>query len=258
MNRDRNPFSADEMNPVFLSRAERQKLAIQRREEVAAEQRRALEQLQQRSRPISSTEPSSSSAPDDNYEKQAEREREREKEIEAIKEKYLGLKKPKKRVIKPSEKFRFSFEWDNTEDTSEARARPLYQSDTKIPFPSIKGNVFNEGQSSIVGDRKPSTTHEVMDVLRHQAPWKQGQAGYARGPSLQDYSHAPQGRKRTFAALGDEVHYSDLRGYPRPHVDTAYPPPGPRGSLWGCQSSKHLSDETGRTSILWQQSVSQM
>lgn len=45
-------------------------------------------------------------------------EREREKELEAIKEQYLGSKKPKKRVIKPSEKFRFSFDWENTEDTS--------------------------------------------------------------------------------------------------------------------------------------------
>ncbi|CAH9052280.1 unnamed protein product [Cuscuta epithymum] len=44
--------------------------------------------------------------------------REREKELEAIKEQYLGSKKPKKRVIKPSEKFRFSFDWENTEDTS--------------------------------------------------------------------------------------------------------------------------------------------
>ncbi|OMO51364.1 hypothetical protein COLO4_37710 [Corchorus olitorius] len=40
------------------------------------------------------------------------------KELEAIKEQYLGLKKLKKRVIKPSEKFRFSFDWENTEDTS--------------------------------------------------------------------------------------------------------------------------------------------
>ncbi|KAJ0972426.1 hypothetical protein J5N97_020385 [Dioscorea zingiberensis] len=125
---------ANEMNPVFLSRAEREKLAIQRREEETAEKRRALEQLQQRSRAISSTEPSSS-APDENYEKQAEREREREKEVEAIKEQYLGLKKPKKRVIKPSEKFRFSFDWENTEDTSRDmnvlyqnphEARPLF------------------------------------------------------------------------------------------------------------------------------------
>ncbi|MCO5598917.1 hypothetical protein L7F22_053016 [Adiantum nelumboides] len=49
-------------------------------------------------------------------EKQAQRER--EKELDAIKEQYLGGKKPKKRVVKPSEKFRFSFDWENTEDTS--------------------------------------------------------------------------------------------------------------------------------------------
>ncbi|GKD69820.1 DEAD-box ATP-dependent RNA helicase 21-like protein [Tanacetum coccineum] len=30
----------------------------------------------------------------------------------------IRTKKPKKRVIKPSEKFRFSFDWENTEDTS--------------------------------------------------------------------------------------------------------------------------------------------
>ncbi|CAH2069740.1 unnamed protein product [Thlaspi arvense] len=45
-------------------------------------------------------------------------EREREKELDAIKEQYLGGKKPKKRVTRPSEKFRFSFDWENTEDTS--------------------------------------------------------------------------------------------------------------------------------------------
>ncbi|KAE9458860.1 hypothetical protein C3L33_09260, partial [Rhododendron williamsianum] len=45
-------------------------------------------------------------------------ERKKEKEIESIKEQYLGSEKPKKRVIKPGDKFRFSFDWENTEDTS--------------------------------------------------------------------------------------------------------------------------------------------
>ncbi|KAK9948004.1 hypothetical protein M0R45_003595 [Rubus argutus] len=50
-----------------------------------------------------------------------------EKEVEAIKEQYLGSNKPKKRVmIKPSDKFRFSFDWDSTEDTSRDM-NPLYQ-----------------------------------------------------------------------------------------------------------------------------------
>ncbi|KAI7724717.1 hypothetical protein M8C21_004594 [Ambrosia artemisiifolia] len=45
-------------------------------------------------------------------------EREREKELQAIKEQYLGSKKPEKRVIKRSDKFRLSFDWDSSEDTS--------------------------------------------------------------------------------------------------------------------------------------------
>ncbi|KAH9543001.1 hypothetical protein CY35_13G039500 [Sphagnum magellanicum] len=52
--------------------------------------------------------------------------REHEKELEAIKEQYLGAKKLKKRVVKPSEKFRFSFDWENTEDTS-GDMNPIYQ-----------------------------------------------------------------------------------------------------------------------------------
>ncbi|MCD7468772.1 hypothetical protein HAX54_007250 [Datura stramonium] len=38
-----------------------------------------------------------------------------EKELEAIHEQYLGSNKPKKQVIKSSEKFRLSFGWQNTE-----------------------------------------------------------------------------------------------------------------------------------------------
>ncbi|XP_039144762.1 DEAD-box ATP-dependent RNA helicase 21 isoform X2 [Dioscorea cayenensis subsp. rotundata] len=173
--RDRKPSSADDIKPVFLSKAEREKLALQRREEEATEKkRRALDQLNHQSRSKPSSDPPSST-PDDNprhhrsrdrdrdrdrdtdrrggggrdrereredearsrerarVEKQAEREK--EKELESIKEQYLGSKKPKKRVIKPSEKFRFSFDWENTEDTSRDmnvlyqnphEARPLF------------------------------------------------------------------------------------------------------------------------------------
>ncbi|KAK9266344.1 hypothetical protein L1049_012676 [Liquidambar formosana] len=47
--------------------------------------------------------------------------------LEAIKEHYFGSKKPRKRVIKSSDKFRFSFDWDNTEDTLRDM-NSLYQS----------------------------------------------------------------------------------------------------------------------------------
>ncbi|KAJ6840611.1 DEAD-box ATP-dependent RNA helicase 21 [Iris pallida] len=141
MNPPTNAAVSDPSKPVFLSKADRQKLALQRREEAANDhKRRAIDHLQSLSRP---TNPSSDRRdPDRDRERDRDRdrererdrdrdrrsrehsrnekqaEREREKELDAIKEQYLGSKKPKKRVIKPSEKFRFSFDWENTEDTS--------------------------------------------------------------------------------------------------------------------------------------------
>lgn len=153
--------------PVFLTKEERQKLALQRRQEEVAQQKRRAELLLQGNNG-QETKPSSSSDRDrerdrdrdrdrdtDRRNRDRERERERERdreresdrrnrdkeredeqksreraraeklaerereiELSAIKEQYLGSKKPKKRVIKPSEKFRFSFDWENTEDTS--------------------------------------------------------------------------------------------------------------------------------------------
>ncbi|KAK9052653.1 hypothetical protein SSX86_029283 [Deinandra increscens subsp. villosa] len=138
--------------PVFLSKAEREQLALKRRQEEFEEQKRRSEQLPLHNNPnasSSSSKPPPSADDASHREKERERERERdserrnrdrereeehkarerarleklaererEKELEAIKEQYLGSKKPKKRVIKPSEKFRFSFDWENTEDTS--------------------------------------------------------------------------------------------------------------------------------------------
>lgn len=144
--------------PLFLSKAQRQQLALQRREEEVSEQKRRQEDQRKQlaaaaeSNRKQQEEHERQREKDREYEremrerdrerererdrerrerereeeiKNRERERaekqahrEREKELEAIKEQYLGGKKPKKRVVKPSEKFRFSFDWENTEDTS--------------------------------------------------------------------------------------------------------------------------------------------
>lgn len=54
-----------------------------------------------------------------------------------IKGKYLGLIKEKKKIIKPSDKFKqvFNFDWDPTEDTS-IDINPLYNQrhETKLLF----------------------------------------------------------------------------------------------------------------------------
>merc|ERR1719359_1905047 len=56
------------------------------------------------------------------------RERQAEKELELIKRHYLGMKEAKKKMQKPSEKFRniFNFEWNADDDTMRGDNKPLY------------------------------------------------------------------------------------------------------------------------------------
>ena len=44
--------------------------------------------------------------------------REKEKNLEMIKKQYLGAEKVKKKMLKPSEKFKFNFDWEAGDDTS--------------------------------------------------------------------------------------------------------------------------------------------
>jgi ATP-dependent RNA helicase DDX23/PRP28 len=59
-------------------------------------------------------------------EPQSKEEIDKEKEMLAIKDSYLGVKKKKKKVVKMSEKFRFTFDWAADEDTS-VDLNPLYE-----------------------------------------------------------------------------------------------------------------------------------
>lgn len=91
-------------------------------------------------------------------------EREREKELDAIKEQYLGGKKPKKRVIRPSEKFRFSFDWENTEDTSRDM-NVLYQNPHEAQL--LFGRGFRAGMDRRE-QKKQAAKHEkeMRDEIR--------------------------------------------------------------------------------------------
>ena len=52
-------------------------------------------------------------------------ERERQKELALIKKQYLGADKVKKKTLRPSEKFRFNFDWEASDDTSRD-LNPIY------------------------------------------------------------------------------------------------------------------------------------
>ncbi|KAI3925937.1 hypothetical protein MKW98_028073 [Papaver atlanticum] len=105
-------------------------------------------------------------------------EKEKEKDLEAIREQYLGTaKKPKMRVIKPSQKFRFTFDWDATEDTSRD-LNSLYQNphEAKLLF----GRGFRAGM-----DRR----EQKKKVAAEDAPAVKKQKEQAVADRLYDTSH---------------------------------------------------------------------
>ncbi|RWR83261.1 DEAD domain-containing protein/Helicase_C domain-containing protein [Cinnamomum micranthum f. kanehirae] len=180
--------------PVFLTKAQREQLALQRRQEqvAAAQQQRpplpSQSQSQSNHHPKPPRPPSPSHRGDRGHDRERDRdrerrdrareddsksrdrvraekqaEREREKELESIKDQYLGTKKPKKRVIKPSEKFRFSFDWENTEDTSRDM-NALYQNPHEARL--LFGRGFRAGmdrreQKKLAAKNEKETRQEI-------------------------------------------------------------------------------------------------
>ncbi|CAI8584383.1 unnamed protein product [Vicia faba] len=101
MKRSIDDSTATIPKPVFLTKARRERQALERHHIQVTGHRRNQEDF------LLST---------NNRDKEHEEEikpaeREKEEEVETIKS-----KKPKMRVIKPTEKFIFSFEWENPED----------------------------------------------------------------------------------------------------------------------------------------------
>ena len=133
---------AEQNKPVFMTKKQRAELALQRRkDQVRQEQRQQQDERSQRNAFMAAARTGG-----DRYAGQQDRDQQRqreatlatkelEKQKEALKRQYLGSKKEKKKVLKPSEKFRFSFDWDATDDTSRD-LNPLYQNkhETQLLF----------------------------------------------------------------------------------------------------------------------------
>lgn len=118
----------DELKPTFLSKKQREELAVQRREKQVAGQKAKLEEMRKAREAYLGNlarEQELERKRLEDERRQFQDEREREKELELIKQQYLGQEKVKKRVLKPSEKFRFNFDWDVGDDTSRD-LNPLY------------------------------------------------------------------------------------------------------------------------------------
>merc|ERR1719171_3062107 len=89
------------------------------------------------------------------------RERQAEKELELIKRHYLGMKDAKKKMQKPSEKFRniFNFEWNADDDTMRGDNNPLY---TKRLEPQL---LFGRGYSAGIDVREQRKSNSFYEEL---------------------------------------------------------------------------------------------
>eukprot|EP00931_Biecheleriopsis_adriatica_P097225 TRINITY_DN7098_c0_g1_i1.p1 TRINITY_DN7098_c0_g1~~TRINITY_DN7098_c0_g1_i1.p1 ORF type:complete len:752 (-),score=222.16 TRINITY_DN7098_c0_g1_i1:113-2368(-) len=89
------------------------------------------------------------------------RERQAEKELELIKRHYLGMKDTKKKMQKPSEKFRniFNFEWNADDDTMRGDNNPLY---TKRVEPQL---LFGRGYRAGIDVREQRKNNSFYEEL---------------------------------------------------------------------------------------------
>jgi len=95
------------------------------------------------------------------------------KRLQEIKNQYLGVKKPKKKIIPPSQKFKFSFDWDAQDDTSDT-TNPLYKN--KMAGSLMYGRGFMAGvdrrmqrkqmtfYDDLVEQREAGAEIKVMDL----------------------------------------------------------------------------------------------
>ncbi|KAA8516882.1 hypothetical protein F0562_017300 [Nyssa sinensis] len=99
--------------------------------------------------------------------------------------------------------------------------------------PHEPGNKGKSSSSNYEGDRRSSTTAELVHLLREQASWRQSRTGLSIGSLDPDYLYPSPGSKRPFSVLGDDPLYSDPRGYPRARLEGSFPIASPSGLSQG-------------------------
>lgn len=132
--KQREREKAENAKPVFLTKQQRQELALKKRKEEVERQRAAVEAMRKAAHYRDDEEEEGGG----NYaarrragmsrreaEMGEQREKERQMELEMIKQQYLGVEKKKRKITKAADRFKFNFDWDASEDTSRD-LNPLY------------------------------------------------------------------------------------------------------------------------------------
>eukprot|EP01083_Nonionella_stella_P031953 87453_1 len=175
--------------PKFLSKKQRQELALKRLAEKRAAQKEQLDTVRDTRKEFESNVRNSKYGSsrdrrrDYGGSRMSERERDRErkereasrsvreverkkreedgrteKSLQLIKDMYLGKKQKKKKIIPPSQKFKFSFDWEATDDTTET-INPLYSKRHQVSFQFGRGYVAGIDREA---QKKDSTVYQEM------------------------------------------------------------------------------------------------
>jgi ATP-dependent RNA helicase DDX23/PRP28 len=154
--RRRQAEAAEAAKPVFLTKAQRAELALQKRQAGASAQRAATDAVRQGLAVAAGrgavVQPSSKATAASlamggsiDARQAAEVDRARQRELQAIKQHYLGEQQTKKkRSVNAGERFRFNFDWDASEDTSRD-ANPLYKDVQQQDAMLLFGRGFRAG-----------------------------------------------------------------------------------------------------------------
>eukprot|EP00669_Euglena_mutabilis_P001654 TRINITY_DN1217_c0_g1_i1.p1 TRINITY_DN1217_c0_g1~~TRINITY_DN1217_c0_g1_i1.p1 ORF type:complete len:363 (-),score=142.32 TRINITY_DN1217_c0_g1_i1:167-1255(-) len=138
--------------PKFLTKEQRTQIALQKRDEAAKEKMRKLEAInRERDEIFAGKRVGGGKRESERGGGAAERHAPPRRddispqELDRIKLKYLGAKPQKKKVIKPTEKFKFNFAWEVGDDTA-PDTNPLY--DRKYEAQLLFGRGFRAGIDS--------------------------------------------------------------------------------------------------------------
>jgi len=233
--------------PVFLTKAQREALSSQEEQEqeeisllmdeAEKEQRQAYMQKvrealrEQRekggpSRPValggSSSGGGAGASSSSREAPKSKEEVDKEKELEAIRNSYLGVKKKKKKVLKISEKFRFSFDWAADEDTS-VDLNPIYEKKHEALL------LFGRGLRGGIDRREQLQKRDT--VLRSRYDEGQKSAPTRPPPSLPPPVMAPPPPNLGYglAPLGGGAPMPMMAPPPPPPGGMMPPPPPPPG-----------------------------
>ncbi|WCJ43592.1 RNA-binding protein 47 [Euphorbia peplus] len=123
--------------------------------------------------------------------------------------------KPQKKVSKPTSK-----EISRQRQPNNFHAMPVDARSMVTPLI----HVVNQRQD----DMRPAVTSELEQLLAERALRKQMQArmaneDYTRTMANEEYTRQVPGHKRLFSALGDDLNFSDPRGYTRTRFESSFP-----------------------------------